>query len=84
MLYVIYAFPNIILPLFGGYFVDYTGLRVARTVFSALIVCGSSIFALGCTFESYPVTLVGRLVFGMGAESLIVAQNVFIVRWFRG
>ena len=31
-----------------------------------------------------PCTQVGRFVFGIGGESLAVAQNTYAVSWFKG
>jgi hypothetical protein len=38
--YTIYAYPNIILPFFGGVFMDLLGMRLALIVFSLLVVLG--------------------------------------------
>jgi hypothetical protein len=38
--YTIYAYPNIILPFFGGMFMDLLGMRLALIVFSLLVVLG--------------------------------------------
>ena len=34
--------------------------------------------------DSYPVMQAGRFVFGIGGESLAVAQNTYAVSWFKG
>ena len=45
---------------------------------------GQVIFALGGLLDSYPVMQAGRFVFGIGGESLAVAQNTYAVSWFKG
>jgi len=41
-------------------------------------------FCLGIQFKLYYLALVGRFVFGLGGESLTVAQNTYTARWFDG
>jgi nitrate/nitrite transporter NarK len=41
-------------------------------------------FAVGIQVQQYYVCLVGRFIFGLGGESLTVAQNNFTARWFDG
>jgi MFS family permease len=38
--YSIYSFPNMILPLLGGFFVDKIGVRVAAFIFALIIMVG--------------------------------------------
>lgn len=72
LLYSVYSFPNIILPLFGGYLVDYVGIRISIILFSSLLTIGQAIFAIGCDASSFPIAIIGRFVFGLGGESLCV------------
>ena len=60
------------------------GIRTAAMVFSVLVAIGHCIFALGVTFNSYSVALIGRGIFGCGGENLSLAQTIFIVHWFTG
>lgn len=39
-LYSVYSWPNVILPLFGGYFSDLFGVRLTTVIFAALILVG--------------------------------------------
>ena len=39
-LYSSYSFPNMILPLFGGFMVDKLGVRVGAFVFSLVLIFG--------------------------------------------
>lgn len=84
MLYSIYSFPNVILPFFGGYFVDMIGVRVGIFLFSLLVTAGQAIFAFGVSIESYPIALLGRGIFGCGGESQNVAQSAIVSNWFTG
>ncbi len=77
----IYSTPNIIMVLIGGRIIDHIGTRKSAIIFGALCFLGAGITA--ATSELY-VMAAGRFVFGIGAESLIVAVTVTIAKWFRG
>jgi MFS family permease len=77
----IYSVPNIIMVLIGGIIIDRIGVKKATLVFGALCLAGAIITAATGYFW---VMASGRLVFGMGAESLIVAVTCAIAKWFKG
>ncbi|MDP4210340.1 MAG: MFS transporter [Bacteroidota bacterium] len=77
----IYSIPNVIMVLIGGIIIDRIGTKKAALLFSVLMMSGGFITAA----QGNLVTMaVGRLVFGLGAESMIVAITTAIARWFRG
>ena len=41
-------------------------------------------FSLGAFIQSFPLMQTARFVFGIGGESLAVAQNTYAVSWFKG
>lgn len=87
MMYSIYSFPNIILPLIGGYLVDTLGLRRCISIFSVLVCIGQASFAIGVGLCSYWVAILGRGLFGIGSESLlckiyVVVQVGVVTKWF--
>jgi len=65
----------------GGILIDRIGTRKALLIFGALCLVGSIITAFGAAF---PMMVAGRFVFGMGAESLIVAITTGVAKWFKG
>jgi MFS family permease len=77
----IYSFPNIILVLVGGIIIDRIGVKRATMLFGVLCFIGALI-----TVSSGKLAMMatGRLVFGVGAESLIVAVTTALARWFKG
>ena len=81
MLYSFYSWPNIVMVFIGGFLIDRLGTRKMSLVFSALIVLGATIVAAAPTFW---LMLVGRVIFGIGAESLIVCQSAISAKWFKG
>jgi len=81
LLNAIYSFPNIIMVLVGGLIIDRIGTRTSVIIFTALIMLGAVITAItGNIF----LMASGRLIFGLGAESMIVAVTTIIARWFKG
>jgi MFS family permease len=81
LLNAIYSFPNIIMVLVGGIIIDRIGTRKAVLIFTFLIMLGAVITAV--TGELFMMSA-GRLVFGLGAESMIVAITTVVARWFKG
>jgi MFS family permease len=80
-LYTAYSVAAILIVFFGGMLYDKLGPRRASLLFSSLVLLGATIVALA---HSTWVLFAGRLIFGAGGESLIVAQSAIISRWFKG
>ncbi len=81
LLQAIYSFPNIFTVLIGGFIIDRLGLRRSLMIFGILCVVGPAITAAS---PHLWLMAAGRLIFGMGAESLIVAVTTALAKWFRG
>jgi len=77
----IYSVPNIFTVVLGGMLIDRIGVKKATLLFGALCFVGSVITVLS---PHLWVMALGRLVFGMGAESLIVSVTTLLAKWFRG
>ena len=77
----IYSFPNIIMVLIGGVIVDRIGTRTSTLIFAAICLLGAVITAATAEFW---MMAAGRLVFGLGAESMIVAISAALGQWFKG
>jgi len=84
-LYSWYSWPNVVLPVVGGFLMDRVlGIRLGTMVFAFIICIGQGIFALGGFMDRLWLMELGRFVFGIGGESLAVAQNTYAVSWFKG
>eukprot|EP00741_Cyanophora_paradoxa_P004824 tig00000829_g4681.t1 len=81
-LFSVYSLPNVPLVFAGGLLLDAIGVRAGTLLFAALVALGSGLVVLATHARSYPLMLLGRFVFGTGAESLFVAQNSIIASWF--
>jgi|GEM_PF-115606 len=81
LLNAIYSLPNIIMVLIGGIIIDRIGTRRSVFIFSFLVMLGAFVTVL---YGSIYSMAAGRLVFGLGAESMIVAITTIVARWFKG
>lgn len=81
LLQAIYSFPNIIMVLIGGLIIDRIGTRKAVTIFTVIMALGA--FVTWFRGDLYTMAA-GRLLYGLGAESMIVAITTIIARWFKG
>ena len=78
----IYSFPNIIMVLVGGIIVDRFGTRAVDARVRHHLPASARWSRR--SRRSFPVMAAGRLIFGLGAESMIVAITVAIGQWFVG
>nr|XP_057935857.1 major facilitator superfamily domain-containing protein 1 isoform X2 [Doryrhamphus excisus] len=84
-LYAWYSWPNVILCFFGGFLIDRVfGIRLGTILFSLFVCVGQVIFAVGAMVNRFWLMEIGRFIFGIGGESLAVAQNTYAVNWFKG
>ena len=77
----IYSLPNLVMVLVGGVLVDRVGPSRATAAFAVVCLLGTILTAAS---PSFPVMAAGRLLFGLGAESMIVAVTVALGQWFVG
>lgn len=76
--------PNMILPIFGGIFLDKIGVRSGLILFTVILTLGQFIFMVGGYQANFNTMLAGRVVFGMGGECMGVAQSSIVSSWFKG
>ncbi len=80
-MYTMYSVAAIFTVVLGGILIDRIGTRRASLLFSALVTLGAALVAGA---PNLSVLYAGRLVFGMGSESLVIAQCAILARWFTG
>ncbi|MGI9103328.1 MAG: MFS transporter [Terriglobales bacterium] len=81
LLQAIYSIPNVFMVLVGGIVVDRIGTRKALLIFGVLCAIGAAVTAASPELK---IMASGRLIFGLGAESLIVCVTTAVAKWFRG
>ena len=77
----IYSVPNIFLVPVGGVLVDRFSARAVVVACTLICLVGAVLTALG---EYFPVMAFGRLLFGVGSETLAVAVLVALAQWYSG
>ena len=82
LLNAIYSIPNIIMVLIGGLIIDRIGTKKSSFIFSFLCMLGA--FVTAFSGGNFLTMVAGRLIFGLGAESLIVAITTILAKWFKG
>lgn len=78
VLYSVYSFPNIVIVFTAGLLVDRIGVNFVCLVCISCVIVGNLI-TIG---NSYWFVLVGRIIYGLGAESMAVVQSSLVARWF--
>lgn len=66
LLYAVYSFPNVVIPILGGILIDKIGARVVLILTAGLCVIGQLVFSYGGFFNSFAIMLVSRVIFGLG------------------
>lgn len=51
-------------------------------ILGACVLLGQLVFAIGCSTKSVGLMLAGRIIFGLGGESLNTTQMAVIIQWF--
>ena len=81
LLMSLYAVPGLIVSIPAGMLADRYGQRVIGLVSFSLAIAGTAIVATG---NSLLVVILGRLVTGIGAMTLMVLGPQLLAEWFRG
>lgn len=77
------AIINTIFPIAGGMFIDIFGSVWGTLGINTVIIIGSLMTALATKFESYPLLIVARVVFGIGSGLIVTMQESMLSKWFR-
>ena len=64
-------------------FDNYNPKRVLL-IFAFIVFVGQVIFSIGVSFKSFPIMLLGRIVFGIGGETTGVAQTAITTLFYSG
>lgn len=79
LLNAVFNLPNIALALVSGILIDRIGAAMAILIAAIICTAGAVLTAIGDPFE---LMLLGRLLFGLGNETLYIALLVGIAQWF--
>eukprot|EP01084_Bolivina_argentea_P262010 442978_1 len=86
LLYSIYGYINMIAPFFAALIVDYIGINSSTLIFQIFIVFGQTLFVIACfpNIKSFPLKLIGRSIFGIGAEQFHLSRKWLLYQYFTG
>ena len=85
LLYSLYSWPNTVQVFFGGYVIDrYLGVRKGCAICCTILVAGQALVCFGVQIKRVEMVLAGRFLFGIGGETLAVAQSAYAAQWFKG
>lgn len=84
LLYTVYSIPNMVLPILGGVFLDRIGMRQGLILFTSILTVGQLVFTMGGYQSNFDMMIAGRVIFGIGGESMCVAQSAIVSSWFKG
>ena len=79
LLNAIYAVPNIPLSLVGGILIDRIGAARASLIAAGFGFVGTVLTAVG---QPYWIMVSGRLLFGIGEETLFISLLAGVAQWF--
>ena len=79
LLNAVFSLPNIPLALVGGLIIDRLGAAKAALGAAAFCFVGSVLTAVG---EPFSIMVTGRLLFGVGEETLLIALLAARAHWF--
>ncbi|KAF8916235.1 major facilitator superfamily domain-containing protein [Mucidula mucida] len=74
---------NTILPILGGFILDYYGVAWGTMLCSTCIFVGAVISASGSNAESFTLVVVGRIVLGLGSTVIESAGSKILAHWFQ-
>ncbi|KAJ8328300.1 hypothetical protein QVD99_000811 [Batrachochytrium dendrobatidis] len=83
LLYSVYSFPNMFLPFIGGQLADRFDPRVVLLVFSTTVCVGQTLFSIGVSTKCFALMVFGRVLFGIGGESISVIQSTITTSYFK-
>ena len=84
IMYSLSTIPSIFLPFIGGLLIDNFGIRPTYMLFISLVVAGQFIVTLSALSHSFPLMIAGRVISGLGTDSLLLTKTVMIAKWFMG
>lgn len=78
-----FSLPNIFFSFFGGILINAIGKRVSVVVFQIIGVLGCVVMCLGVYLSHISVVYIGRSLFAVAAELLVIVQFIYIQTFFK-
>merc|ERR1719242_1699538 len=84
LLFSAYSWPNAVIPILVGILTDKVGVNIIITICFILAVAGYAVFVVAIYYSYYPLMLIGRVIYGIGIESFVMAETSLIYEYFKG
>ncbi|KAK9765449.1 hypothetical protein K7432_006205, partial [Basidiobolus ranarum] len=75
---------NTVLPILGGVFIDAFGTNTGSILSTTLIALGNVFVAFSASYASFPMMIIGRILYGIGSGTIVIIQETIISHWFHG
>jgi len=75
--------PNMILPFFSGVILTKIGNHRGLLAYALVVTIGQYICTAGGYWNSFNILILGRIIYGLGGETLQVIQAVYVANWFK-
>lgn len=83
-LYIMYSIPNYVAVPISGLLLSRYGVGPCILLFTSLVFIGASLNFIGVYTHTFWLLLVGRGVYGLGGEAIIISQYTMSEKWFAG
>ncbi|KAH6661798.1 major facilitator superfamily domain-containing protein [Plectosphaerella plurivora] len=74
---------NSILPIIGGYALDYYGVEWGSMICSVAIFIGAVVSAAGSNQDTFGLVLAGRIIMGFGSTIIETCTSKILAHWFQ-
>ncbi|CAG9975835.1 unnamed protein product [Clonostachys byssicola] len=74
---------NTVLPIIGGYGLDYYGVEWGSMACSIFIFIGAVVSAAGSNKDTFSLVLAGRIIMGFGSTVIETCTSKILAHWFQ-
>lgn len=84
LMYTFYYTPGIVVLIFASKISGWLTSSLASLVASFIVFAGSVVTNYGFEVNNFNIVLLGRFIFGIGGELLVVLGGCLVEEWFKG
>jgi MFS family permease len=70
--------------MLAGLFIDKFGTQIGSVLATSLAALGYTLAATATSLASFPLMIIGYVLYGLGSGSITVVQGTILSHWFRG
>lgn len=84
LLYTSYSIPNYFCGIVTGLMIQGLGSTISAIIFSAICFYGACTIYMGIYLKNFAVVVIGRAIFGLGSENVIICIMASVAYWYFG